>query len=125
MKQTNVCIRVNRDESQIHRAQGFVRQVDGLVDTFVRSLKLIANPVRLKILLLLHRETRLCVCDLSEILGMTVPAVSQHLKKLYQGELVDKIQEGVTVFYHLRPSAKPLLYTLFGQISKKEPIDLF
>ncbi|MBK9939143.1 MAG: ArsR family transcriptional regulator, partial [Chitinophagaceae bacterium] len=31
---------------------------------------------------LLEEEKELCPCDLSDILGMSIPAVSQHLRKL-------------------------------------------
>jgi DNA-binding transcriptional ArsR family regulator len=53
------------------------------------------------------------VCDLSEILSMTVPAVSQHLKKLREGGLVFTAQNGVTIYYRIPATAKPLLDTLF------------
>ncbi len=47
-----------------------------------RSLALAGSEVRLKILFLLEEEKELCPCDLSDILGMSTPAISQHLRKL-------------------------------------------
>lgn len=83
---------------------------------FADTLKLTGNAVRMKILLLLAKEKQLCVCDLAEVLEMTVPAVSQHLKKLREGGLVATNPEGVTIYYYLTPSAKPLLNALFEWI---------
>jgi ArsR family transcriptional regulator, lead/cadmium/zinc/bismuth-responsive transcriptional repressor len=110
---SNVCIRTCRDERQIYRCRQHVKDLTAPVKDLAGSLSLAANEVRLNILLLLAEEHSLCVCDLSEILGMTVPAVSQHLKKLREGGLVFTEQDGVTIYYHISATAKPLLDTLF------------
>lgn len=109
----NVCIRLERDEAQIRRCKERVAALEGPVSAFAHTLKLAGNAVRLKILLLLNEEGRLCVCDLADVLDMTVPAVSQHLKKMREGGLIDRQQEGVTIYYFLSPSATPLLHALF------------
>ncbi|WP_431217102.1 ArsR family transcriptional regulator [Puia sp. P3] len=46
---------------------------------------LAGNEVRLKILHLLEEEKELCPCDLSDMLGMSIPAISQHLRKMKDG----------------------------------------
>lgn len=109
----NVCIRVCRNETQIHRCRERMGELGTPVATLSGTLSLASNEVRMKILLLLAEEHSLCVCDLSEILGMTLPAVSQHLKKLREGGLVFTEQDGVTIYYHISATAKPLLDTLF------------
>ncbi|MEB2779582.1 ArsR family transcriptional regulator [Algoriphagus sp. C2-6-M1] len=38
----------------------------------------------------LSTEKQLCPCDLSDILDMTTPAVSQHLRKLKDGRVEGK-----------------------------------
>ena len=67
----------------------------------------------MKILYLLREEGRLCVCDLSEILEMKIPAVSQHLRKLKDAELVYPEREGATIYYHISPGVKSNLDTVF------------
>ncbi len=79
-------------------------------------MTLAGNDVRLKILLLLQSEQRLCVCDLAEILNMTVPAISQHLKKLREGGFTLTQQQGVTVYNTLAPKAHPFLNAFFNLI---------
>ncbi|MFQ5447876.1 MAG: ArsR/SmtB family transcription factor [Saprospiraceae bacterium] len=110
---SNVCIRTCRDEGQIYRCRQHVKDLTAPVKDLAGALSLASNEVRMKTLLLLAEEHSLCVCDLSEILGMTVPAVSQHLKKLRKGGLVFTEQDGVTIYYHISATAKPLLNTLF------------
>ncbi len=69
--------------------------------------KLLSGETRISILLALS-ETELCVCDLSNALGMSVSAVSHQLSKLKQGRLVKSRRDGKEVYYsleieHLQP----------------------
>ena len=114
-KQT--CIREVADLSQINRCITSLEQVEGSVDRLVTVLKLAANDVRLKILYLLDREKRLCPCDLSDILNMSIPAVSQHFWKLKDGGLVETTRESQTIFYSLNPAFRKILNPSFNQIS--------
>ena len=43
----------------------------------------------------------MCVCDLSEVLKITDSAVSQHLRKLKDKNLIMFRREGQTVYYSL------------------------
>ena len=79
-------------------------------------LDLAGNANRLKIIYLLQEESNLCVCDLSDILGMTIPAVSQHLRKLKDAQLIQARKVGQTVFYSLRTESTFILYSLLDHI---------
>ncbi len=59
---------------------------------FETTFKALGEPTRLKILRLLA-EQELCVCELEEILEMSQPRVSQHLKVLKQAGLVKERRE--------------------------------
>lgn len=113
---TNICVRTCRDESQIERCQKRLKGAAYQLHNLTENMSLAGNDVRLKILLLLRAEQRLCVCDLAEILDMTVPAVSQHLKKLREGGFTLTQQEGVTVYNTLAPKAMPFLNAFFQLI---------
>lgn len=76
-------------------------------------LALAGNEVRLKILFLIYEENELCPCDLSDILGMSIPAVSQHLRKLRDGGLIESRREGQTIFYKLVSGNDSLLRLIF------------
>ncbi|MEA1959911.1 MAG: metalloregulator ArsR/SmtB family transcription factor [Bacillota bacterium] len=59
---------------------------------FETVFKAIGEPTRLKILRLLAAQD-LCVCDLEEVLQISQPRVSQHLKVLKQAGLVSERRE--------------------------------
>ena len=82
------CIRLEADSEQIRRCREKIEILDENVQKTANILNLMGNAVRFRILLLLMEEKRLCPCDLSDILGMTIPAVSQHLRKLKDREMV-------------------------------------
>jgi DNA-binding transcriptional ArsR family regulator len=109
----NCCIRVFADLPQIERCRERIRSMDESITGKAAVLGLAGNAVRLKILHLLHEEGKLCPCDLSDVLGMNVSAVSQHLRKLKDGKLVETKRAGQTIFYSVTQEflsvLKPLL----------------
>jgi len=111
------CIREVADLNQINRCIDSLEEVEGSIDRLTDILKLAANDVRLKILYLLSNEEHLCPCDLSDILDMSVPAVSQHLRKLKDGGLVKTERDGQTIFYSLNPTYNEILSPNFDQIN--------
>ncbi len=71
-------------------------EVAGLAEVF----KVLGDETRTKILYLLAGQP-LCVCDLAEILGLSLPAVSHHLRLLKAMRLVKYVREGKMVYYSL------------------------
>ena len=49
------------------------------IEEAAELMNLAGNSTRLKLLYLLDNMKELCVCDLAEMLGVSVSAVSQHL----------------------------------------------
>ena len=108
-----ICIRLEADAKQIMNCREVVQELD---DSFVglsNILSLTGNPVRLKILYLLHQEGRLCVCDLSDILEMNVSAISQHLRKLKDRNILYAQKEAQTIFYAIKKDKISLLVPFF------------
>ena len=66
-----------------------------------RMLKASSDPVRVKLLYALS-HSELCVCEMAHLLGMSLPAVSHHLRLLRDADLVQYRKEGRLVFYCLR-----------------------
>ncbi len=60
---------------------------------FETIFKALGEPTRLKIIKLLA-ERELCVCDLEEVMQISQPRVSQHLKVLKHAGLVNERKEG-------------------------------
>ncbi|MDQ3395170.1 MAG: metalloregulator ArsR/SmtB family transcription factor [Bacteroidota bacterium] len=113
----NNCIRIQADAKQINRCKERVSELHNSFATLSNGLELAGNNVRLKILFLLYEENRLCVCDLSDILGMNISAISQHLRKLKDRNLIISKKEGQMIYYSLTKEYENLLKPFFNILS--------
>ena len=120
---SKTCIRVLADPVQIKECKESLNQIDDQLEQATQIFNLSGNPMRLKILFLLHKEGEMCPCDLSDILDISVGGVSQHLRKLKDGKLVKDKKVGQTVFYSLVGTniqiIKPVLDGLLLQNQKE------
>jgi len=69
--------------------------------SILKSLRLAADPNRLRLLLLLEQE-ELSVAELQDILGKGQSQISTHLAQLKQADLVDDRRTGKHAFYRLK-----------------------
>jgi len=76
----NTCKRLFADHKQINNCKCKLKATQKSFYQLSSILALAGNEVRLKIVYLLEEEKELCPCDLADILGMSIPAVSQHTK---------------------------------------------
>ncbi len=123
---SNTCIRVFADPVQIKDCKDTVSRLNDQLLHTTQIFNLSGNAARLKILLLLRKEGRMCPCDLSDVLAISVGGVSQHLRKLKDGKLIKDKKVGQTVFYSLvdenLKDIMPALENLIGQLKKAPPI---
>ncbi len=117
MEQNITCIRVYPDKAQIKQCIEKIQRVEPSLTRLAQVMSLAGSEPRLKIIYLLEQEAGLCVCDLSDILGMTIPAVSQHLRKLKDAQLIQARKVGQTVFYSLQQEAFTILQPLLNQLA--------
>ena len=114
MKKTEEnCIRGCANVTLINRG---ILEVDNLSEQIERTaeiLNLVGNETRLKIILLIKNEQKICVCDLSDILGISVSAISQQLRKLKDSNLLRNEKEGQTIYYYIHPSSEEILEYIF------------
>jgi len=94
--ESDICEVFCSDEVKVRRLRGQVGQAEGLGNLF----KALGDETRAKILFCLSRE-ELCVCDVANIMDMSVQAVSHHLRLLRAMNLVKYRKEGKLVFYSL------------------------
>ncbi|MFT5886437.1 MAG: DNA-binding transcriptional ArsR family regulator [Arcticibacterium sp.] len=118
--ENNSCIRQQADIAQINRCKDTVLELNESFDYLANGLSLVGNSVRLKILYLLFEEKRLCVCDLSDILGMNISAISQHLRKMKDRNLLETEREAQTIFYSLTAEYSTLLNPFFKILDKNK-----
>jgi len=72
-------------------------------------LKALGEETRLKMIAYLTLDS-FCVCELVELLQMSQPSVSQHLRRLRQADIILEDKRGKWVFYSLNKDHK--LYAL-------------
>ena len=116
------CIRVLKDQHQINQCKTDIASIEEPVQHLSGILSLAGNEVRLKILFLLQQEKQMCPCDLSDVLEMSMSAVSQHLRKMKDKDLVKSKKVGQTIFYSINEEYQTLLQPLFTII--KEPSNI-
>ena len=69
--------------------------------SIVKSLRLLADPTRLRLLHLFQRE-ELTVAEVQEILGMGQSRISSHLSQLKSAQLLRDRRAGKNIFYAMR-----------------------
>jgi len=80
--------------------------------------KALSDPHRVRIVnLLATSEAPVCVCDVTDAIGLSQPTTSFHLKKLVTSGLIDREQRGVWAYYSLNRRA---LARLSGVFDTKE-----
>ena len=89
-------------EDVVEKAKKIVpddQKLKAIADLF----KKFGDFTRIKIMYMLS-VNEMCVCDLSNVLDMSQPAVSNHLKVLKQANLVKSRRQGKMIFYSLADS---------------------
>lgn len=74
------------------------KDINSKIEDTCEFFKLLGDPTRLKILLLIEKES-LCVNDIALKLGMTKYAVSHQLALLRKARLIKNEKKGKEVFY--------------------------
>lgn len=100
------------------------------MNELIRTLGLLADPSRLRILLVLGRK-ELCVCQIMGVLEMPQPLVSRNLALLSRGGLLDARRDGKMMYYRRKktlpePQAslvKLLTRSLGGDETRKKDLE--
>lgn len=116
MNENQSCNRILADTILINECKDRLQKNSAVFNQTSSLLALAGNEVRLKILYLLEEENELCPCDLADILEMSIPAVSQHLRKMKDGNLIKTRRSGQTIFYSLIKEQTELLIPFFKSI---------
>ena len=89
----------------------------------VQNLKALADPVRLRLIALCSRG-ECTVSELTGVLGLSQPRVSQHLKQLCDAELLQRFRDGQFVYYRVpqRGGRAALRRRLLALLPADEPL---
>lgn len=91
------------------------------MEEMVPLFKLLGDRTRLTIVHLLQiREC--CVCELVDVLELSQPAISQHLRRLRDSGIVSEKRRGQWVYYSLNNESKYYLFlTYILDVSSEQP----
>ncbi len=81
---------------KVKESMPYEEQLFDLAELF----KIFGDLTRIKILYILF-ESEMCVCDIADILDMTVSAISHQLRILKNAKLVKNRREGKSLYYSL------------------------
>lgn len=98
----------------------------GTLNKITKVLKALADENRVRILNLLSEKEDLCVCEIREIIGLSQPTISSHLKTLENNGLVTFRKDGKWVNYSINPysdtETKQILESIFEVIRKDSEV---
>ncbi len=118
MKLEVSCTRVEANHKQLQNCMETITKMEGSFQGISKLLSIASNEVRLKILFLLNMEKELCPCDLADILGMSVPAISQHIRKMKDAGVIAARRDGQTLYYSLNEDDTGILNNIFKSIKQ-------
>jgi len=87
------------DQDRVRRARE-AGLSEELVGDVVETFKVLAGPTRVRIIRALAQE-ELCVCDLAELLSLSISATSHQLQALRRAAVVRHRSEGKLAYYSL------------------------
>lgn len=87
------------------------------MDDVLRQMKALADPTRLRIMLLLFEE-ELCVCELESVLGMEQSRISHALRTLRDANLIEDRRDGHWVFHRAAEGLSRTLATYLKESAK-------
>ena len=70
-----------------------------------KIIKALADKNRLRIVYLLNEKQDLCVCEITDIIGLSQPTISSHLRLLENAGLIESYKDGLWVNYNINSQA--------------------
>ena len=122
MNRNDTCEIYCYDEEKVKRIQGDLKTVD--ISNIAQLFKVIADENRAKITYALCKDDELCVCDLANILGVTVANASHHLRTLHKQGVVKFRKQGKLAFYSLDNEQIKQLMTIALAHKKEEKVNV-
>ena len=116
MKLEITCTRAEANHKQLQNCMETLDNMEGSFQKMTKLLSIAGSDVRLKILYLLNLENELCPCDLADILKMSVPAISQHIRKIKDAGIINSRRDGQTLYYSLNRDETEIFSSIFKSI---------
>jgi len=70
------------------------------MERIIKILKAVSDENKLRIICLIFHKSGLCVCEITEVIGLSQSTVSTHLKKLQEAGLITYSKDGLWINYY-------------------------
>ena len=91
-----------------------------------RVIKAISDENRIRMICLIKSRKDLCVCEITEIIGLAQPTISSHLRLLENAGLIESYKNGLWVNYNisqnLDPFSNEFIESLYKNLKKDKKI---
>nr|WP_243881359.1 metalloregulator ArsR/SmtB family transcription factor [Rummeliibacillus suwonensis] len=87
------------------------------IELMAKQLKAVSDPNRLKLLACL-KKGEVCACDFVNVLHISQPAVSQHLKKLKEVGIIVERSAGTWKHYRLNEVQTPYIQSIIDDLEE-------
>jgi ArsR family transcriptional regulator, arsenate/arsenite/antimonite-responsive transcriptional repressor len=97
---------------------------DDKLKKVIKIIKALSDESRIRIINLLKAKSGVCVCEITEIINLSQPTISSHLKKLEEAGIITFRKDGLWVNYYLSEGMDPEsreLIDLIVKITEKDP----
>ena len=113
---TNIinCVRDKNNDVLVKKAKKVLNKNKKNIDSQSKIFALLGSEVRFRIVYLLLNNKVLCVCDFCDILEMNQSPISQHLRKLKDGGILENKRQKLAIFYFISDSMKGKLQLLIN-----------
>jgi ArsR family transcriptional regulator len=82
----------------------------------VELFKVLSEPNRIRILMMLMQKS-LCVCEITSVLKLSTPTVSNHLSYLRKNGFIDDEKDGKWINYKvIKDSQNPIVKTIINSL---------
>ncbi len=88
------------------------------LESLIKTIKALSDSGRLRIVLLLMEKGSLCVCEIKEVIGLSQPTISIHLKSLENAGIIKSSKQGLWVNYHINKELKSDIKKIIEIIKK-------
>jgi len=96
-----ICVGPTLTEKEIKLVSNALNKTKGL-EQKIKLYALLSGKTRYKLIKILSDLEELCVCDMAEILKMSVSAISHQLKILRKEQVVTTRREGQIIYYSVK-----------------------
>ena len=98
------CCSLDDWKERIDRLYGFKE-----ANSFYETLRVVSNPIRLKILIILLDRNWACNCEFEYVLDIHQTLISHHLKIMREAKMISFVKDGLWKYYRIEDEFRPFL----------------